>query len=355
MRRLVAILGIAGALSAGMLARPARGETPYKVVRAEKVGGEGGFDYVYADSDGRKLYIPRGNRVTVFDLDSLKSLGEIPQTNGVHGAAVDPVSHHGFSSSRPVVMWDTETLKTIKTIDVQGGPDGIFFDPATEHVMVLSHRSPNVTVIDGKDGSVVGTIDLGGAPEQGVSDGNGKLYIDLEDKNQIAVVDAKENKVVAHYDLGGKGEGPVGLALDTKNGILFACCHNSTAVILSAADGKIITTVPIGNGVDGAAFNQSTLEAFSSQRDGTLTVISEKSPTEFVAENVPTKVGAKTCTLDTKTNQVYLITAERAPAATQPTASAAPAQGAQGGQGGRRGGRGGPMVPGSFTILVVGK
>ncbi len=255
-------------------------------------------------------------------------------------------------------MWDTETLKTIKTIDVQGGPDGIFFDPVTEHVLVLSHRAPNVTVIDGKDGSIVGTIDLGGAPEQGVSDGNGKLYIDLEDKNQVAVVDSKEMKVLAHYDLGEKGDGPAGLALDAKNGILFACCHNSTAVILSAADGKIITTVPIGNGVDGAAFNQSTLEAFSSQRDGTLTVISEKSPTEFAAENVTTKIGAKTCTLDTKTNQIYLITAERA-AATQPSASAAPAQGqgqAAGGQGGgRRGGRGGAMVPGSFTIVVVGK
>jgi DNA-binding beta-propeller fold protein YncE len=336
-------------------AQPAPEAGPYKLVNAAKVGGTGGFDYVYADADGRRLYIPRGNRVTVFDLDTLKPAGEIANTSGVHGAAVDPKTHHGFSSSRPVAMWDSQTLATIKTIDVQGGPDGILFEPATERIYILSHRAPNVTAIDARDGSIAGTIDLGGAPEQAASDGHGRVWIDLEDKDQVAVVDAGTLKVTAHYDLGGKGSGPAGLALDAKNHILFAYCRNpAVCVILNADNGSIITTLPIGNGVDGATFNPATLEAFSSQRDGTLTVIKENSPTDFTVEqNVPTKVGAKTCTFDAKSGQIFLITAEYGPAPA-PTAAPAAATPPADGQRPRRGGRQGPMVPDSFTILAVG-
>lgn len=319
---------------------------PYKLVKSEKVGGTGGFDYVFADSEGRRLYVPRSGqdgRVDVFDLETLKKAGSIPDAKGVHGATVDPKSGHGFSSSNPVIMWDTKTLQTIKTIQVQGSPDGIMFEPATERVYVLSHRAPNVTVIDPKDGAIVGTIDLGGAPEQGASDGNGHVYIDLEDKSKVAVVDAKAMKKTGEYDLGGKGGTPAGLSMDAKNHILFVCCRNpATCVIMNAEDGKIITSLPIGNGVDAAEFNPATMEAFSSQRDGTLTVIKESSPTEFAVEQtVQTKTGAKTSTLDSKTNQIYLIAAETAPA---------PAGDAQGGRRGR-----GQMVPDSFTILVVGK
>jgi DNA-binding beta-propeller fold protein YncE len=173
---------------------------PYKVVKSLAVGGAGGFDYVFADADGRKLYVPRGNRVDAYDLDTLKSAGTIAPTNGVHGAAVDTLSKHGFCSSNPVVMWDTDKLATLKTIPVEGRPDGILFDPATWHVLILSHSAPNATVIDTTDGSIVGTIDLGGAPEQGASDGNGHLYITLEDKSKVAVVDSKTNKVTAKYD-----------------------------------------------------------------------------------------------------------------------------------------------------------
>jgi DNA-binding beta-propeller fold protein YncE len=325
----------------------ARGAEPYKLVNTAKVGGEGGFDYVFADAEGRRLYIPRSagasSRVAVFDLDTLKPAGEIPKTNGVHGVAIDPKSHHGFTSSKPVVMFDTKTLETLKTIEVQGNPDGILFDPATQQVFVLSHSAPNATAIDAKDGSVVGTMDLGGAPEQAASDGAGHLYVDLEDKDKVAVVDAKALQVTASYELGGKGGTPAGLALDAKNHILFVCCRKpQAAVILSADDGKIITSLPIGSGVDAAEFNPSTMEAFSSQRDGTLTVIKENSPTSFeVEQTVETKPGAKTSTLDSKTNQILLITAEQAPAAD--------------GQGGGKGGRGGRWLPDSFTILVVGK
>ena len=333
---------------------------PYKVVNSAKVGGTGGFDYVQADSAGRRLYIPRGapaNHVNVFDLDTLKFVGEIPNTAGVHGAAIDPKSHHGFSSSKPVVMWDTQTLATIKTIEVEGNPDGILFEPATQHVFVLSHRAPNVTVLDAKDGSIVGTIDLGGAPEQAQSDGQGRVFIDVEDKANVAVVDAKTLKVTAHYDLSSKAQTPAGLALDVKNRILFACCREPTAcVILNADTGSIITSLPLAGGSDGAVFNPATMEAFSSHGNGTLTVIKENSPTSFVVEqDVQTKAGAKTLTLDEKTNQIFLITADRAPAPATPPPAAPAASGDAAPKAAPKGGRGGQMVPDSFTILVVGK
>src|ERR1019366_2457912 len=153
---------------------------------------------------------------------------------------------------------------TIKTIDVQGNPDGIFFDAFNERIYDLSHGAPNVTVIDAKDGSIVGTIDLGGAPEQGASDGRGHLYFDVEDKDTVAVAVAGPPKVPAHYELGGKGGPPAGLALDTKNNRLFVCCRNpATCVVLNADDGKIVATLPIGGGTDGATFNPATMEAFS--------------------------------------------------------------------------------------------
>jgi len=217
---------------------------------------------------------------------------------------------------------------------------------------LFSHRSPNVTAIDGRDGSVVGTMDLGGAPEQGASDGKGKLYVDLEDKDAVAVVDVFALKVTGRYELGGKGGGPAGLALDEKNHILFACCRDPhTAVVINADDGKILDALPIGSGCDGALFNPNTMEAFSSQRDGTLTVIKEAGRGHFdVEQTLGTRVGAKTSTLDAKTGRIFLITAEFAPPAPQPAGGAA-GSGAEAGRGRRRG----AMVPDSFTILAVGR
>jgi hypothetical protein len=338
MRRFGIALALAAA--AAMISGFAQEKTgPYKVLKTAKVGGEGGFDYVYADVTGRKLYIPRtgnGARVTVFNLDTLASEGEIAGVNA-RGAAVSVKSNHGFASSKPVAMWDAKTLASVKTIDVDGGPDGILYDSFNDRVYVFSHRAPNATVINAGDGSVAGTIDLGGAPEQAATDGKGHIYVDIEDKDNIAVVDAASMKVTAHYDLSGKGGTCAGLALDVKNNILFAACRNpQNMVILSAADGKIITTLPIGQGTDGAVFNPATMEAFSSQGDGTLTVIKENGPKDFMVEQtVQTMPRAKTLTLDTKTNRVLLIAAQYGPA---------PA-----------GGRGGPMLPDSFSILVVGK
>lgn len=334
----IAIFGSVG------FAQPATSST-YKVVKTAKVGGAGGFDYVFADAAGRRLYVPRTGptpRVTVFNLDTLEPAGEIPNTNA-RGVAVDPKSGHGFASSKPAAMWDTKTLAIIKTIDVQGNPDGILFDPFNERVWIFSHSAPNATVIDAKDGSIVGTLDLGGAPEQAVSDGKGRLYVDIEDKDNVAVVDAKTLQVTAHYDIADKAKTPAGLAFDVKNGILFAACRNpQTMVILKADTGRIITTLPIGAGVDGAFFNPATMEVFSSQGDGTLTVIKEDNPASFaVAQTVLTMTSAKTLTLDAKTNQVLLIAAEFGPPPPPPP------------DGGRR--ARGAMVADSFSILVVGR
>jgi DNA-binding beta-propeller fold protein YncE len=198
-RIFVDLIGLSGlaALAPCQTARAAEEAStvkPYKIVNTAQIMGSGGIDYVCADSDARRLYVPRGGEVLVFDLDTLKSVGSIPNARA-RGVAVDPISHHGFCSSSPVVMWDTKTLATIKTIDVQGRPDGILFEPATERVYVFSHSQPNATVIDSKDGSVVRTIDLGGAPEQAASDGEGHLYVDIEDKDNVAVVDVKALKV----------------------------------------------------------------------------------------------------------------------------------------------------------------
>jgi DNA-binding beta-propeller fold protein YncE len=341
-------------VAAGGLTPFASAADSYKIVNSSQTMGVGGIDYVYADNDGRRLYVPRGGQILVFDLDTLKSAGAIPNSGG-HGAAVDPKTHHGFSSRNPITMFDTTTLASIKKITVEGNPDGILFEPATERIYVLSHRAPNVTVIDPKDGAIAGTIDLGGSPEQAASDGHGHVYVDLEDQDSIAVVDANTLKVTARYSLGGKGGGPGGLGLDAKNHILFAMCHDpATCVVLSADDGKILATLPIGQRTDGGGFNPNTMEAFSSQRDGTLTIIKENSPTSFeVEQTVRTKSGAKTCTLDTKNDHIILITTEAVPApAPAAGAPAAPPARADQPGGGRRGGRGGP---GFLDILVVGR
>jgi DNA-binding beta-propeller fold protein YncE len=338
-------LAVAALVSLGW-AQPGSTAGPYKITKTAKVGGDGGFDYVYADVSGRRLYIPRSGptaRITVFDLDTLEPVGEIQNVSG-HGVVVDPQTHHGFLTSKPVVMFDTNTLSVIKTIEVQGNPDGIFFDASTERVYDLSHSAPNATVIDAKDGSIVGTINLGGAPEQATSDGDGHVYIDVEDKGSIAVVDAKTLQVTAHYDLQGKGGTCAGLAVDAKNRILFSTCRDpQTMVILSADNGKILETLPIGAASDGALFNPATMEAFSSNSDGTLTIVKENSRTSFVVEqSLNTMPSAKTSTLDGKTNRILLIAA----------AFEAPPPGTTLGNG--RIARG-PMVPGSFSILTVAK
>jgi len=334
---------------------------PYKVLKRAKVGGEGGWDYIYADSAGRRLYIPRRGapgsgvetRLSIYNLDTLELIGEITGVGG-QGTAVDPKSGHGFTSSKPVSMFDTRTRKLIKTIDVgpEARPDGIYFDPFNERVYVFSHPTKDATVIDAKDGTVLGTIDLGGTPEQAVGDGKGMLYVVMQDMpGSVTAVDVKTMKAVAHYPFGDKGRCN-GLAIDAKNHILFAACANSgnppaqppqpMMVILSATDGKILNSLPLAGGSDGAVFNPSTKEAFSTQGNGTLTVVKENSPATFeVEQNLETMNGARTIAFDSKTNHIFTMSQERGPAPPAPA------------EGGRR--PQGPAVPGSFTILMIGK
>ena len=340
----------------------AQNNGPYKVLKIQLVGGDGGFDYVTADPDGRNLYVARSGpagHIGVFNLDTLAQVGDIPGTSA-HGAAVDTATGHGFATSNPVVMFDAKTFAILKKIDVQGRPDGYLNDPYNHHFYILSHAAPNITVLDDKDGSILGTIDIGGAPEQAATDGRGKIYVDIEDKSAIAVIDVNTLKMVGRYDVSSKGGGCAGLALDAKNNILFAACRDKkNMIILSATDGHIITDLPIGNGCDGAAFNPATMEVFSSQGDGTLTVIKEDSPGSFAVEQtVSTPARATTVTLDTQSSQILTITAEFGPVPPEPAADTPPPPPAgtppSGPSAWMRGARA-PMIPGSFQILVIGK
>src|SRR6202042_3021634 len=253
---------------------------PYKVLKMAKVGGEGGWDYIFADAAGRRLYIPRGAtrevaatdttpampavpaRLTIFNLDTLEPAGEIPGVGG-NGTAIDPKAGHGFTSDHPKVsMFDTKTLTLIKSIDVGAArPDGILFDAFNQRVYVFSHPTKDATVIDSKEGTVLGTIDLGGVPEQGVADGKGMLYVVMQDPvGSVTAVDVKTMKATGHYSFVDKG-GCNGLALDIKNQVLFAACGRSgnpptqpaqpMMVILSAADGKFLANLPLAGGSDG--------------------------------------------------------------------------------------------------------
>ena len=369
MRPVCLVLAIAAAVSAPIAF--AQQEGPYKVLKTARVGGEGGWDYIFADAAGRRLYIPRGAtrplpatettpevpavsaRLTIFDLDTLKPIGEIAGVGG-NGTAVDPKSGHGFTSDHPKVsMFDTKTMTLMKSIDVGAArPDGIYFDPYNDRVYVFSHPTKDATVIDAKDGTVLGTIDLGGVPEQGVADSKGMLYVVMQDAvGSVTAVDVKTMKAVGHYSFIDKG-GCNGLALDVKNEVLFAACGRSgnppaqppqpTMVILSATDGTILTSLPLAGGSDGAVFNPATMEAFSTHGNGTMTIVKEKSPTSFeVEQNLQTMNGARTVTFDSKTGHLFTMSQERGPAPPPPPGGGRPPQGTP--------------VPGSFTILMVGK
>jgi DNA-binding beta-propeller fold protein YncE len=341
---------VAAVVAVSHLPAPAQdaGTGPNKILKAAKVGGEGGFDYIFADVEARRLYTPRSGamgHLAVWNLDTLQPVGEIAGVRA-GGAVVDPKSHHGFSTTKPLTMWDSNTLQVIKTIDVDGRPDGIIFDPYTDRVWVLSHQQPYATIVDAKDGTVVKTLDVGGGPEQAVSDGKGMIYINISDKAHVAVIDAKTMTVKAHYDVSTLGQAGSGLALDDKNHVLFAYYRmpKPVVVILNTENGKVITTLPTGAGVDTVAFNPATMEAISAETGGTMTFIKENSPASFAVEQtLRTMPGAKTLALDTRTGHVLTMSAEYAPAP----------PGAPPGRAGRP--ARGPMVTGSFTILMVGR
>ena len=327
---------------------PALADGPYHIIRTVTVGGEGGFDYIVADSQGRRLYIARSGkenpRLLAYDLDSLKQVGELDGISA-HGAVVDASNHHGFASSKPLTMFDSTNATTLKSITVDGNPDGLTLDAPAHRVYVLSHSAPNITAINTADGSILGTVNLDAAVEETKSDGRGHLYVALEDKDAIGVVDAKSMTVTARYPLAGQGGTPAGLALDPKTRTLFVACRNPAVMVMMNADtGAILTTIPIGMQNDGVLFNPATSEVLAPTGDGHLTVIKEDGPKKFsVEQTLTTQPGARTIALDRKTNRIFLMTADYGPV---PADAPAPPPG--------RIARG-PMLPDSFRIIEIGR
>lgn len=313
----------------------------YHVTKSIALGGEGRWDYLVLDAAGHRLFIARETRVMVVDPDNGKILGEIPGLNGAHGVAFASETGHGFATSGrdgTVTMFDLETLKVLGQTPAAPDADAILYDPASKHIFTFNGDSRSSTVIDPASGKRIGTIDLGAGPEFAVTAGDGKLYVNLEDKGAVAEIDATAMKVTRQWSIA-PCELPTGLAIDRAHHRLFSGCRNKVMAISDATAGKLVTTVPIGVGVDGCAFDPGTQLAFASNGDGTLTVVQEDTPARFhVVANVGTRRGARTMTLEEKTHRIFTVTADPgpppAPSADQPHL--------------RPG-----IVPGTFTMIVL--
>jgi DNA-binding beta-propeller fold protein YncE len=315
----------------------------YKVTNTYKVGGEGGWDYLIADAAARRLYISRGTHVIVLDLDSGKTVGDIADTPGVHGIALAPELGRGFTSNGregTVSIFDLKTLATSSKVKVGDNPDAILYDPATKRVFTFNGRSQDATAIDATNGTVLGTIKLDGKPEFSASDGKGGVFVNIEDKSELVAIDPAKLEVKSKWPLA-PCESPSGLSMDRKNRRLFVGCDNKMMAVVNADTGKVIATPAIGDGVDATAFDDGTGLAFASCGEGILTVVREESPEKFsVAENVPTQPGARTLALDSKTHNVFVVTAKFGPPPAATPDNPHP----------RR-----SIVPDTFVVLVVSK
>jgi DNA-binding beta-propeller fold protein YncE len=333
---------LAFSLGAFVPAVPAVAAPQYHVTAKISLPGPGGWDYAAADSGNRRLYVSHATVVEVIDLDSGKVVGQIPDTNGVHGIAIANDLGRGFISAgrdNDVVIFDLKTLKTIGKAKTGTNPDGIVYEPTTQRVFAFNGRSKDATAIDAKTGSVVGTIALGGKPEFPVADGRGNVFVNIEDKNEIVHLDPKTLAIKARWSIA-PAESPSGLAIDTASHRLFSVCDGKIMVVLDYDNGKVVARVPIGDGPDAAGFDPGTRLAFSSNgEDGTLTVVKEESKNRFsVASTIPTEKGARTMAIDLKTHKIYLPDAEFGPAPAPTTSNPRP----------RR-----SIVSGSFHLLVV--
>jgi DNA-binding beta-propeller fold protein YncE len=323
----------------------AQSPAPYHLARSLKVGGEGGWDYLTADAEGRRLYVSRGSHVMVFDMDRDSLIGDIPNTPGVHGVAIASALNRGFTSNgrdSTVTVFDLKTLAPITVIHIKGrNPDAIAFDPASNRVFTFNGGSHDASVIDARTMQQVGTIDLGGKPETGQPDGNGMLYVNIEDKGEVVALDTRAMQVKARYSLA-PCEEPTGMARDAARGrLIIGCGGNSMMAVLDEKTGKLVTTLAAGEGIDASGFDPATQLGFGSAGAGNLTVIHENADGTFaVVATVPTQARARTMAVDLKTHKIYLSTAEfgAVPAVTaeNPRPRA-------------------PMVPGSFTVLVLEK
>jgi DNA-binding beta-propeller fold protein YncE len=321
----------------------AAAEPGYKVVNTFKIGGDGGWDYLIADAAARRLYISRATHVIVLDLDSGKAVGDIADTLGVHGIALAPELGRGFTSNGregTVSIFDLKTLATISKVKAGENPDAILYDPATQRVFTFNGRSQDSTAIDAAKGTVLGTIKLDGKPEFAASDGKGEIFVNIEDKSELTAIDPNKLTVKSTWPLA-PCESPSGLSMDRKNRRLFVGCDNKMMAVVNADTGKVLATPAIGDGVDATRFDEETGLAFASCGEGVLTVVREESPEKFsVAENVPTQAGARTMALDSKTHNVYLVTAKFGPPPAATADNPHP----------RR-----SILPDSFVVLVVGK
>lgn len=332
----VAIIFSAITLSgAPVLPPPASG---YHVVKTVPIGGDGGWDYVYVDSDTRRVYISHGTHTVVMDADTYAVVGDIPDTQGVHGIAIASDLGRGFTSngrSNDVTIFDLKTLKSIGNVKTDANPDAILYDPVTKRVFTFNGRGKNATAINAADGTVLGAIDMGGKPEFAAADGKGSVYVNNEDTSALYHLDAQSLKELHHWPLA-PCKSPSGLAMDLKNRRLFSVCDEKVMAVTDADTGKVVATPVICEGPDASAFDPSTGYVFASCGDGNLTVIHEDSPDKYtVVENVPTKKSARTMGLDLKTHNIFLPAADFDP----------PAPGE----------RRGKMKPGSFVIVVVGR
>jgi DNA-binding beta-propeller fold protein YncE len=311
-------------LFAGMSSRLALAASPsgYHLIKTVPVSGDGGWDYLTVDGRARRLYISRGTHVAVMDTDTYAIVGDIAGTSGVHGVALAPDLGRGFTSNgraNTVTVFDLKTLATLATAMTGDGPDAILYDPASKRVFTFNGRARTATAIDAAKAGTRGisglTIDLGGSPEFAVADGAGHVYVNLEDKSLVLQIDARDRTILNRWPLE-PCESPSGMAIDVKNRRLFIGCHNKLMTVMDADTGKVVATVPIGEGVDANAFDPGTELAFASNGDGTLTVAHENSPDKYsVLENVATKKSARTMALDPETHNIFLAAADFDPPA----------------------------------------
>lgn len=316
----------------------------YRVLRRVKIGGDGGWDYLTVDAPGRRIFVSRATRVQVFDADRLESVGELPNTSGVHGIALAPELGRGFTSngrSSTVTIFDLKTLKVLSEIPIPGqNPDAILYEPFSRRVFTFNGRSADATAIDAASGRVAGNIPLGGKPEFAATDRKGRVFVNIEDKSEVVVFDPKSLKIEARWPLA-PCEEPSGMAIDRAHGRLFVGCANEMMAVVDSASGRIVAKVPIGKGVDANAFDAETNTAYSSNGSGTLTVAHEDSPDRYtLVANVPTQRGARTMALDEKTHRVFTVTADFGPppAATAEQPRPRPS-----------------IMPGSFVLLEIGR
>jgi len=315
----------------------------YHLLKKIPLGGEGGWDYLTFDPGSGRLFISRATHVIVLDPASGKVGGDIPDTAGVHGIALAPELGRGFTSNGragTVTIFDLKTLATIGQVKAGENPDAIVYDPASKRVFAMNGRSSDATAIDAAAGTLVGTVALGGKPEFAAADGRGHVYVNLEDKSQLLALDSRKLQVVARWPLA-PCEQPSGLAIDREHRRLFAGCRNNLMAVVDADSGKVIATPPIGSGVDAAGFDPGLQYAYASNGDGTLTVIHEETPEKFaVVDNVSTQRGARTMALDPASHQVYVVTADFGPAPPPTPEQPRPRP---------------AILPNTFLVLVFGK